>query len=81
MDDELKTLCARDPNLQEAASLVGPDEYLQIFKVESSHGVSVGVENGWVADPMPSGAPEDHRIHTAKLLEALHLPNASIASR
>ena len=71
MDDELKTLRARDRDFQEAASLVGPDEHFEISEVESSHGVSVSVEYGWVGDPMSSGVPEDHRIHRAKLLRSV----------
>ena len=75
MHDEFKAFRTRHPDLQEAASLVGAYEHFEVSKIESSHGVSVGVEYGSVSDPMSPGAPEDHGVHEVKLLGAIHRAN------
>lgn len=75
MHDEFKAFRARYRDLQEAAGLVGAYEHFEISKIESSHGVPVGVEYGSVSDPMSSGAPEDHGVHEVKLLGAFHRAN------
>ena len=77
MHDELKALRLRDSDLQEASGLVGADEHLEIVNVESSHGVPVGVEHGVVTDPVSSGAPEDHGVHMAKLIDWPRRANAA----
>ena len=63
MDDEFKAFGARYGDLQEAPGVVGADEHFEIFNIESSHWVSVGVEDGSIRDPVSSGAPEDHGVH------------------
>ena len=78
MNDEFKAFSARHRHLQEAAGVIGTDEHFEISEIESSHRVPVGVEYGSVGDPMSPGAPEDHGVHEAKLLAAVHRANTAV---
>ena len=67
MHDELDSVTHRYPNFEQSATEIGADQHRHTVKVEDADGVSVGVEDVVVWDPVLSSACQNDRIHLIKL--------------
>lgn len=67
MDDELDTLTAAQPDLQETSSPVGANQHGEVIESKYPDGVLIGVEHVLIGDTVLACTVEDDRIHVVKL--------------
>jgi len=67
MNNELHTLCHSNTDLEKVPVDRGADQHDQIFDLEHSNWIAVGVEHVFIRDSVLSGTFKNHRIHIINL--------------